>query len=147
MAIWAFDRAILIGRLAFLNLPFHTTTATYNPHSDVVRGDFFARKFLNPQPGTYYYIYVLNGLKFWESHPFSLSSWTQDCPDKNTVESEEARARSGPILSFIIRPHDSFTGRFRDSIVSQQTSEDGTYIKSTKLCVAIAKDHTGLVTT
>ncbi|KIW75330.1 hypothetical protein Z517_10071 [Fonsecaea pedrosoi CBS 271.37] len=98
VAVWSFDRFLRLCRLIFLNFPACKGTASYHPDSNMIRLSVPTRFTIQPQPGTYFYIYMLNGLKFWESHPFTLSTWT------------EKRASSRE-LSFAIRPHDSFTKR------------------------------------
>lgn len=77
VAIWAFDRLLRIARVMFLNKLGRRTMAlaTYDLEGHVVRLEVQPTINIRPQPGTYYYIYVLSGLRFYESHPFTLSSW------------------------------------------------------------------------
>ncbi|KAL6251331.1 hypothetical protein RBB50_001539 [Rhinocladiella similis] len=129
VAVWSFDRALRIGRIALLNRTSFRATAKYNPESDVVRIEVPVRiAGARPSPGTYYYLYSLHGTKFWESHPFTLAAW-------NTQK--DATAAGNGTLSFIVRPHDGFTARLRNYLVSRQDKEDGTLSSEKSLRVAI----------
>lgn len=122
--MWAFDRALRIGRLALLNLPSFKASAKYNAEADVIRVEVPVRSGIRPRPGTYYFVYTMNGLKFWESHPFTLSSWNLG-PTSATTQASADTGASTRTLSFIIRPYDSFTKRLRNSILSKQHAENG----------------------
>jgi ferredoxin-NADP reductase len=77
VAIWRFDRTLRIVRVVLLNNTTGSTkaVATYNSNANVIRLTLPISGLVEPRPGAHYYIYVFNGLRFWESHPFTLSSW------------------------------------------------------------------------
>lgn len=94
MAIWSFDRAARLVRIAYCNLhirlsgaPVTTTaTATYDAHADLIRLEVTpGSSILKPAPGQHYYLYQPLRWKGWENHPFTLSSWTVVEDDANTV--------------------------------------------------------------
>ncbi|KAL3418133.1 ferric-chelate reductase [Phlyctema vagabunda] len=79
--IWVLDRAMRLLRILSFNLRFWNTKAytTYDSTSNIVRLVVpYSTAFIDPRPGTYYYIYVLNDLRIWESHPFTLGYSTSD---------------------------------------------------------------------
>lgn len=114
-------------RLLYLNLFTGKAVVKYNPNSELVRLEAPIRLPVRPQAGTYYYVYVLQGLKFWESHPFTLSSWDHTKEDTSSLHT----------LSFIIQPQDSFTARLRETMVRQSTAEDGSTVHSRSLRVLV----------
>jgi predicted ferric reductase len=95
-----------------------------------------------PKPGTYYYLHVVNNIRFWESHPFTVASTTTRYHDSRTIQQSdrdiptstdevslllrgEPRTSSAVFcgeglekpqaaMTFLLRPYDSFTGRLRD---------------------------------
>ena len=123
VAVWAFDRVARVFRLVYFNLPLRSAILSYNSEADMVRLDFPKPKQFRPRPGTYYYIYVLQGLKFWESHPFTLSSWTKEHVNGTGLYERYGKSEINESLSFIIRPHDSFTRRLRESLLLQQMTD------------------------
>ncbi|EXJ81391.1 hypothetical protein A1O3_07682 [Capronia epimyces CBS 606.96] len=130
VAVWAFDRLMRIGRVLLSNLSTGKALVKYNPQSGLVRLEVPARLAVRPQAGTYYYIYVLHGFKFWESHPFTLSSWEMN-------EATTTGPLSSGTLSFIIQPQDSFTARLRQFLIHKRTSEDGSTIYASPIRVLI----------
>ena len=120
VALWAFDRFLRICRIAYLNLSACKGTATYNAESNVIRINVPHRKLSNPGPGTYCFVYILNGLKLWESHPFTIASWT------NTTSESEKGSLPQNTCTFAVRPHDSFTARLRDQILRRNDTESST---------------------
>lgn len=74
-----------------------------------------------PKPGTYYYVYVLNDSRPWESHPFTMAYAS---PGNNPADMETVSLLQGstpaspaeysaPCMTFLIRPYDGFTSRLK----------------------------------
>ncbi|KAH9872134.1 hypothetical protein J1614_006396 [Plenodomus biglobosus] len=104
VAVWVFDRTMRFGRLITLNRSLGRALVTYDADCDMLRLDVPVRSLVRPQAGTYYYIYILHGARFWESHPFTLSSWT-------AVKEPVEGGKTG--LQFLIRPLAGFTARLK----------------------------------
>ncbi|CRG91442.1 hypothetical protein PISL3812_08491 [Talaromyces islandicus] len=120
VAVWAFDRFLRLCRLAFGNYSKFEATAMYIRDADLIHVKVPVRGLLRPSAGTYYFLYSIHGLKFWESHPFTLMSWNES--------QTQSQKRPSMELSFLLRPHDGFTSRLRD-YVSQKAdnlNETGT---------------------
>ncbi|KAH4256495.1 hypothetical protein HBI04_160270 [Parastagonospora nodorum] len=141
LAIWILDRVFRAGRIIAFNRHFWNTQATvsYDPASNIVRMDVDGSKnFLAPQPGTYYYVHVLNDILYaHQNHPFTLaytsSEIVQPCPTPSSPlssrpshhrtfseESTESDSllvpntkKSLSNLVFLIRPYDGFTSRLK----------------------------------
>ncbi|EPE06998.1 ferric-chelate reductase [Ophiostoma piceae UAMH 11346] len=76
-AIWILDRVLRAARVLAFNPLFWRTRAkvTYDPQANIVRIAVpYTSSFYQPQPGTYYYLHVLNDKRFWESHPFTVAT-------------------------------------------------------------------------
>jgi NAD(P)H-flavin reductase len=77
LLIWVLDRALRIFRILAFNWRFWdiTAMATYDAASNLIRLEIpCEQSILKPQPGTYYYIYVLNNILFaHQNHPFTLA--------------------------------------------------------------------------
>lgn len=131
-----------ILRILFFNPTTKATVAAalYSPAANMVRLEIPCRVDAYPaQPGTYYYLSILDDTRFWESHPFTVASvgdgsspnmktlceqiplletdaiageGTPDTPTTKTTPS------AGKILTFLIRPYDGFTSRLRDLAAS-----------------------------
>ncbi|RDW75815.1 hypothetical protein BP5796_06636 [Coleophoma crateriformis] len=100
--MWLFDRMLRVLRILSFNIKFWSTEAiaTYDSDCNIVRLAVpYTKSLLEPQPGAFYYVYVLNSRKFWESHPFTLAYATKD-----EDSAEESRAPS-PSLGTITPPH------------------------------------------
>ncbi|RMD42198.1 hypothetical protein DV735_g2919, partial [Chaetothyriales sp. CBS 134920] len=119
VAIWSLDRACRIIRIVGLNRMGHKSIAVYNPDANTIILDVPVRSWLRPKQGSYYFVYLIHGLKPWESHPFTLSSWTiASSPSETTTAARRSRTKPKNLnLSFIIRPHDGFTGQLRNLII------------------------------
>lgn len=63
---------------------------------------------------------MLHDLKFWESHPFTLSSWNEGHAEDADQDGKGERITSDRNLSFIIRPRNSFTDRLRRAVSQRQ---------------------------
>ncbi|KAF4972129.1 hypothetical protein FZEAL_9661 [Fusarium zealandicum] len=154
--IWVGDRVLRALRIAAFNPKLWDTWATsfYNPSSNIVRLVIpWSASLYKPAPGTYYYIHVLNGVRCWESHPFTVATVSdqgqtstkvmgEQAPllETNNVESSlnETEAQSlypdSYNMTFLIRPYDGFTSRLRDAAeaewpqkVPQRVLVDGPY--------------------
>jgi predicted ferric reductase len=151
LAIWILDRSIRSIRILAFNRRFWNTkaVATYDHASNLIRLEVpCSQSMVKPQPGTYYYIHVLNDLLFaHQNHPFTLSYVAQ--PDHNastplsplssrpqrpgsrrtpsassnsSTESEsllQPSSPKSPSLVFLIRPYDGFTARLMKKAISQ----------------------------
>ncbi|ETN36989.1 uncharacterized protein HMPREF1541_07977 [Cyphellophora europaea CBS 101466] len=103
LAVWLLDRAARIARLAYLNFPIRHSTISWNQTTNVVTLAVPCAVNRQPRPGEYYFLYLLHDKSFYESHPFTLSSW-------NVASLGGAK----PSLNFLIRPYDGFTQRLAD---------------------------------
>lgn len=143
--VWALDRLMRFLRVLSFNPKFWNTRAEvdYDENSNIVRLEVStgsSRSLYRHVPGAFYYVYLLNDLRFWESHPFTMASVqtlreseadtasrrSSDHPaEAATLLSEQERdmsreggvhgaAESGSTLTFIIRPYDGFTKRLRE---------------------------------
>lgn len=141
LIIWVFDRMLRGLRILAFDWQFWSTKAvvTYDPASNLVRMDVpMPRNRIAPEPGTYYYIYVLNDpLYMHQSHPFTLAYVTTPRNDEhiplspvssrpsihraNSASSSESdallapkrAAAPGPSMVYLIRPYDGFTSRLK----------------------------------
>ncbi|KAJ4298240.1 hypothetical protein N0V90_006139 [Kalmusia sp. IMI 367209] len=104
------------------------------------------KTWLKPQPGTYYYIYVLDDLLYaHQNHPFTLAYVStdterpdlqlplQDRPSTRRTESSDSSesdallhstdsSTASPSLIFLIRPYDGFTSRLAKRAATHRTS-------------------------
>ncbi|RYP05445.1 hypothetical protein DL764_003794 [Monosporascus ibericus] len=142
--IWAFDRVLRMSRTLAFNLRFWNTKAeaTYDKDANIVRLSVpCGTSLYRPGPGTFYYLHMLNDVRFWESHPFTVASvralrdsdttkdTRQDCevveegttllPRATTTNGNGPRPvseqggpqRADSTMYFLIRPYDSSTRR------------------------------------
>ncbi|EXJ83520.1 hypothetical protein A1O1_07143 [Capronia coronata CBS 617.96] len=134
--VWIADRAMRLARVVRCNLPYRASLATYSPDTDVVwiTVPRVVAPSAVPHPGAYYFLYLLHGTTWYESHPFTLSGWElgdqedeQQLPDTTaTATKKENKNRQIQInLQFVIRPYDGLTSRLRD-LVRRQTGESKT---------------------
>ncbi|SPO07426.1 related to ferric reductase Fre2p [Cephalotrichum gorgonifer] len=131
--IWIADRVLRVSRVLAFNPWFWNTRAelTSSLASNTVRLVVSCpNSVYKPQPGTYYYIYLLSATRFWESHPFTMaySSRGHDPSEMESVSllrdsaSPPPTDASPPSLTFLIRPYDSFTARLRSLSASKPIS-------------------------
>ena len=141
LGIWTIDRAIRGLRILSFDWQFWNTKAivSYDPTSNIVRMDVsMPRNRIEPKPGTYYYIYVLNDLRFaHQNHPFTLAyvappqhhehislspvSSRPSTHRTDSASSSESDAlltpghslKSEPSMVYLIRPYDGFTKRLK----------------------------------
>ncbi|KAF1968416.1 ferric-chelate reductase-like protein [Bimuria novae-zelandiae CBS 107.79] len=152
LAVWIFDRVLRGFRILAFNVRFWNTkaTATYDTDSHLVSLRVPCdNSWLRPQPGTYFYIYVLNDLLYMhQNHPFTLAYVSTDIerPDlqlplsplserpsthrADSSDSSESDAllqsatssSNKPSLVFLIRPYDGFTSRLAKRAATCRTS-------------------------
>lgn len=133
VAVWAFDRALRLGRVLALNLPTKRADIVYNLSSDMIHLEIPARSIIHQCAGTYYYVYVLQGLKFWESHPFTLHSWERQDDDNGRRTT----------LKFLIRPQDGFTSRLKNLAIQNADTERGSHMLQKQSVFAIVEGPYG----
>ncbi|CAM1502545.1 Fc.00g045290.m01.CDS01 [Cosmosporella sp. VM-42] len=134
--IWVADRFLRGLRVLAFNPKFWNTraTAAYGPSSNIVRLSIpWATSYYKPAPGTYYYLHVLGGPRFWESHPFTVASVSDQGgsaskllgeqvpllePNEHDSHSDAAEDQdqdsNACLMTFLIRPYDGFTSRLRE---------------------------------
>jgi predicted ferric reductase len=141
LVIWIADRFFRAARIIAFNRRFWDTkaTVTYDPASNLVRMDVDGSKsWLTPQPGTYYYVHVLDDLLYaHQNHPFTLAYTSEDIPKSPSTPLSPLASRPSPRrtysdestesdallisikkastsnLVFLIRPYDGFTSRLK----------------------------------
>ncbi|KAF1961944.1 ferric-chelate reductase-like protein [Byssothecium circinans] len=97
VAVWLFDRLLRSLRILAFNRKFWDTRATvvHDPYSNIVRMDVpFKHSVMEPKPGTYYYIYVLDDILYaHQNHPFTLAyvASGSEPPSQNTSVDGDAR--------------------------------------------------------
>ena len=134
--IWVADRVLRSLRVLAFNPRFWNTraTATYNLSSNIVRLSIpWATSNYKPAPGTYYYLHVLGGPRFWESHPFTVASVldqgdsaaklmgeqvpllepNEHDPYSDGTERESLDSNTSS-MTFLVRPYNGFTSRLRE---------------------------------
>ena len=139
--VWILDRFIRGGRVLAFNWRFWATKAHvyYNSNSHTVRLTVpLTSNLYRPGPGTYYFLYVLNDIRFWESHPFTIAYIANQDDSNHGMEmasssggTREPSSQQGSDTSsedesllpsqkpspssmvFIIRPYDGFTSRLQ----------------------------------
>jgi hypothetical protein len=131
-----FDRVMRISRLGVLNLSKFQATIRYNKDVDIIHLRVPVHGIPRPRAGSYYCSYSVNGLEFWESHPFTLMSW-------NEVGAKPAKDAALK-LRFLVHPNDGFTVRLRDHVSEKiyTHTEMGTPEVSIRIAVEGAYGHT-----
>ncbi|KAF0315626.1 ferric reductase like transmembrane component [Colletotrichum asianum] len=156
--IWLVDRIIRGARIVAFSPRFWKAWAlvTYNEDAHMIRVvvPIFSSLY-TIEPGTFYYLMVLNKWNFWKSHPFTVASVSESARcgeslgerspllDHRASSPEDTRARalgSGRQMTFLIRPYDSFTSRLKDYAETEKSKPatvlvaiDGPYGKSLPL--------------
>ncbi|ETS81728.1 hypothetical protein PFICI_06730 [Pestalotiopsis fici W106-1] len=147
-SIWAVDRIARMTRtLCFSRKIWNTQAqATYERDANIVRLSIpTSQSWYRPRPGTFYYLHFLNGGRFWESHPFTMSSirhgkatgtgllsrTSLDTAEgmgllSADVEVESLKSETthpdAPTMNFIIRPYDSSTRRLAVAVEKESPS-------------------------
>ncbi|PGH17682.1 hypothetical protein AJ79_01044 [Helicocarpus griseus UAMH5409] len=153
--IWSLDRLARLARLLSCNLhlrfneksvEFTESVVSYNTASDIIRLEIMpGARNIKPRPGQHYFIYQPLGWVGYESHPFTVGSWSavddeDDYPpneggdlsstaavqseDGTPAASEEATVdatdnkKSTYKLVFWIRPFDGWTKRLRSECLN-----------------------------
>jgi predicted ferric reductase len=101
VALLVGDRVGRVGRLVWLNgglLVGRKGILRYDEAAGLAILEVPIEVRRRVRAGEYYFMYVLHGWGFWESHPFTVASW--EVGDVNQ-----------PVLKFLIRPYDGFTQR------------------------------------
>jgi NAD(P)H-flavin reductase len=140
-AIWILDRIIRGLRTLAFDWKFWDTraTITYNSASHLVRVEVpMERCRVSPRPGTYYYMHVLDDLRYAaQSHPFTLacvspptdddvnvpiplSSPTRSISETSSLLSHHSPSAS-PSMVFLVRPYSGFTSRLAASCATSPT--------------------------
>ncbi|KAF5532044.1 ferric-chelate reductase [Fusarium mexicanum] len=129
--IWLLDRVVRRLRIMAFNPKFWNTKAliTYNEDAHMIRVTVPTSSSLySIEPGTFYYIMVLNQRNFWESHPFTIATISEPVRGDTDTLGEDAPLldygssselglplkKSQRQMTFLIRPYDSFTSRLRE---------------------------------
>ncbi|KAF5981730.1 ferric reductase Fre2p [Fusarium bulbicola] len=129
--IWLLDRVIRALRIMAFNSKFWDTKAliTYSEDAHMIRVTVpISSSLYSINPGTFYYIMVLNRRNLWESHPFTVAAISgpgrcdtdtlgEDAPLLDYGASGRLRPalkKSQRQMTFLIRPYDSFTSRLRE---------------------------------
>jgi NAD(P)H-flavin reductase len=71
VALWAFDRALRLARIALLSRRSNAVIQD----GPLVRLTVAAPAALKPHPGAYYFLYRPRSLAPWQNHPFTLAAW------------------------------------------------------------------------
>lgn len=143
IAIWVLDRMLRLKSLVLVSVMPRIfkgvkATVTCNPDTDMIRLDVTA--FLgNTQiaPGVYYYLYIPDALRGYESHPFTLCSWrkpqaanSEPLSPADVVKEKESDLSIRPALrdystgseiahTLLVRPYEGMTGRLQRKLLSK----------------------------
>ncbi|PLB47489.1 FRE family ferric-chelate reductase [Aspergillus steynii IBT 23096] len=104
IGVWAFDRFLRLVRLIYCNfyvrvyagreLQYSRSLATYDEASDVIRLEVMpGSTILHPTAGQYYYLYQPFRLTGWESHPFTLGTWSFETGSRTSSVPSDAAKR------------------------------------------------------
>ncbi|KAF7125674.1 hypothetical protein CNMCM5793_001913 [Aspergillus hiratsukae] len=161
VVIWISDRVLRLIRIVYCNLHvrlgshsrFKCTecVATYNEADDIIHLELIPGSGqLQPAPGQYYFLYQPFRLTGWESHPFTLGSWSykdgappnplpplkvdpgadvSEIPllpgtsgsDYGSINSSTDLPERKLALRFWIRPYDGWTRYLRDQCLQSPT--------------------------
>ncbi|KAL2863379.1 ferric reductase family protein [Aspergillus lucknowensis] len=118
LAIWAFDRILRLVRMVHCNvhvrmspqsqLQCTSSIAIYDKAADLIRLEVVpGSPSLRPRPGQYYFLSQPFRLTGWESHPFTLGSWSYEIgrggssspPAFATKDTEQLDVTQIPLLS------------------------------------------------
>lgn len=129
--VWISDRLIRVFRVWRCNSPYRNSLATYNAQSNVVWLTVPRVTSTTPLPGSYYFLYLVHGSKWFESHPFTLSGWECElATQEHELGSQKKTSKHKINLQFVIRPYNGLTARFRDLVKSQaRESKQGQYVR------------------
>lgn len=144
VALWSSDYVIRLVRIVFVNYKVllrrdTPAIANYSQDTDMIRLQVYVSSVAKTQtPGKYYFLYF-GGMRFWQSHPFSLAGVSAAGPltqvvqtfDEKGAEKQAASTTttqvaqanaSDPYLTFMIRPRTGMTRNLRDLITAKDKS-------------------------
>lgn len=144
IAIWVIDRALRLARTMIISIvprfsKGFRAIATYDRNTAIIRldiTDFMSQKPI--VPGHFYYLYMPNGLRGYESHPFSLCSWYRPTPaspsasinppldekdmDANVRVLPTNHTSSRVAHTLLVRPYKGMTGRLHEKLITSPES-------------------------
>ncbi|KAG2176369.1 hypothetical protein INT43_005603 [Umbelopsis isabellina] len=146
IAIWSFDRFIRFVRLIYLNVKW-SRGASQVCKVDLLPEDCMklrihcSRKPLDRLlPGAYVYIYIPS-IYFWQSHPFTIASWSNlqssmikaeasepmndgegSSQDSVVTKAKATDLDSGPTFDLLIRPQRGMTSNLHKKLIENQGS-------------------------
>nr|KMM71584.1 metalloreductase [Coccidioides posadasii RMSCC 3488] len=142
--VWILERAARLVKLVHCNIYLRRSgkkpliskgTAYYDRSSNLIRLRIVpGLGTLVPRPGQFYYIYQPLKLRGYESHPFTVGSWSQHIegePDHFRPVSPERHKIEMPIsysLTFWIRPFNGWTRRLQSECISQGCAVQSTFL-------------------
>ncbi|KAK2787958.1 hypothetical protein FQN52_006963 [Onygenales sp. PD_12] len=116
--IWSLDRFLRLVRLISCNfhvrfnknlIAYTQSAVSYSKASDIIRLEITpGSRDLQLKPGQHYYIYQPLRLLGYESHPFTVGSWSTVTSEEYTTDSSGTNK-----LVFWIRPFDGWTKQLR----------------------------------
>ncbi|PKX93593.1 ferric reductase family protein [Aspergillus novofumigatus IBT 16806] len=161
VVIWISDRVLRLIRIVYCNLHVRLGSrsrlqctecvATYDKAADIIQLELIPGSGLQPAPGQYYFLYQPFRLTGWESHPFTLGSWSYNdgvpatpslrlksnhidvsevpllpetsssSSDYGTVDTSADLSERKLALHFWIRPYDGWTRHLRDQCLKSPT--------------------------
>ncbi|KAL5362004.1 hypothetical protein BJX96DRAFT_166324 [Aspergillus floccosus] len=131
VGIWGFDRFLRLFRISYCNLHvnmnlgkgirFTQSRATYDTAADVIRLELYPGSLnLCPTPGQYYFLYQPFRLTGWESHPFTLGTWTYESAAPPATQSLAAKGDPNIDVSQVPLLSDSSSGSSRSLAVPSE---------------------------
>ncbi|KZF21331.1 hypothetical protein L228DRAFT_170648 [Xylona heveae TC161] len=151
VAVWCLDRFLRLARVVIINfkalvLQDSPARCYYSEEADMIYLELEPSFHLKPSAGAFYYIYFPTWWGRWESHPFTLSSWSYGnqqsfldrLPRENSFSKDDKKGalvsespasppdsvKLTPVsspndrlkLTFLIRPCDGVTKHLRKTI-------------------------------
>ncbi|AOW01632.1 ferric reductase NAD binding domain-domain-containing protein [Yarrowia lipolytica] len=110
VAVWGFDRLVRVIRIFASGLGTATMTMA-DPSLGIVKVDISYSKLWKVKPGHHVFLYVLNGIRPWESHPFTVFQTCEAAANGNM--SIMFRAKEGKTYNLFNKLKDSKTGQFK----------------------------------
>lgn len=134
IAIWSIDRILRLGRIIYMSTNGVKATASYDASTRILRLDVTEILTEKPiVPGQFYYLYMPDGLRGYESHPFTLCSWYRsdaqaDTSSKgpfddieiktNVRSSSEDDSNCDLAHTFLIQVHGGMTDRLQKKLAT-----------------------------
>jgi predicted ferric reductase len=143
LAMWLLDRGLRAARIVAFDWKFWNTRAkvSYDPNSNLIKMEVPVERCIMKNamlsPGSYYYIYTLDDVRYMhQSHPFTMA-YVSSSPDAMPSTPIHSYHRSGdssecdsllnsttsnsPSMVFLIRPYDGFTKRLQEKCLLRPT--------------------------